>query len=158
MQHRELIKHTLGTVVRRLALEAPHRTALADRVCAQFDFRDARGQLQRSTCLSAQRTLESAARLNLPDSRNAGRRSKPRGLGAQAFDVPSHVVHIGAIKLVEVCDDGHRRIRTGLLRRVSCRRASSVATVVVRGLSRASMTRPRTPASATGQPTGSAWD
>jgi hypothetical protein len=125
MQSQNLLKQTLNTcealdVIRILAAQAPHRTALAERVCEHFGFRDALGRTQRSTCLSALRSLERAERLTLPVSRNARRRPAPRGLDAPvpgALNVPSHVVHVGTIELVAVNDDVHRRVWTELMRR-----------------------------------------
>ena len=46
--------------------EVVHRSALAERVCAEFAFFDARGRAQRGSCLKALRELERAGHLALP--------------------------------------------------------------------------------------------
>ena len=46
--------------VRMHGADDEHRTALAERVCAQFGFVDARARVQRSSCLKALRALLTA--------------------------------------------------------------------------------------------------
>ena len=47
------------------------RTALADTLCSEFDFHDARGRPQWSGYLKALRALEQVGRLMLPPARRA---------------------------------------------------------------------------------------
>ena len=59
-----------------------HRTALADRLCDEFGFVDARGQRQRSTCLKVLRTLADGGRVVLPAPLTQPGPSSPRRLAA----------------------------------------------------------------------------
>ena len=125
MRTQNLVKRTLSTPdaleqVRRLAAQAPHRTALAERVCERFELRDARGRTQRSTALKALRELEGAGALELPAPSFAPRHPRPRGLDAPVpapLAVPSHVADLGPIELVEVTEEALRRVWTELMRR-----------------------------------------
>ncbi|MDE2876556.1 MAG: IS4 family transposase [Gemmatimonadota bacterium] len=95
-----------------------HRTALAERLCADFGFRDGRGRPQVSTCLSALRALERAGQVQLPARRTPGgscvrrRRSSPV---APARDVPAQVGHVQGLALVVVSDPVQREIWQGLM-------------------------------------------
>ena len=57
-----------------------HRNKLAELVCEQFGFFDARGREQRSGCLKALRELEGAGHFVLPAARGKTGRSSPRRL------------------------------------------------------------------------------
>ena len=98
--------------------DIPHRTALAERLCADFGFRDARGRPQVSTCLSALRALERSGQIRLPARRTPGgtcvrqHRSAPV---APARDVPAHVGQVQGLALVVVSDPAHREIWQGLM-------------------------------------------
>ena len=59
----------------------PHRTAIAERVCTEFRFLDARGLPQLSTCLKALRTLHGRGSIQLPPPLQHGGRGRPRRLG-----------------------------------------------------------------------------
>lgn len=67
-----------------------HRTALADRVCAEFGFRDARGRAQRAGCLEALRALEREGQIVLPAPRTSPGRPREHRL-AQLQAVPTEV-------------------------------------------------------------------
>ena len=102
--------------------EAPeaHRTALADRVCADFGFVDARGRPQRAGCLKALRALERAGLIALAPARTIPGPRRTRGLGhalepAQA--VPAEVSQLVGLELVLVEDDAQRAIWSELMAR-----------------------------------------
>ena len=48
--------------------EFVHRTELADFLCEEFDFHDARGHAQRHGCLKALRELEAVGHFTLPEA------------------------------------------------------------------------------------------
>ena len=48
--------------------EFVHRTELADFLCEQFGFHDARGHAQRDGCLKALRELETSGHFTLPSA------------------------------------------------------------------------------------------
>lgn len=118
MQAQHQIKRTLSqpqALARVHALQASlaqaHRTALADRVCAEFDFIDARGRLQRAGCLKALRTLEREGAMTLPAPRSAPGPRRARRLEAPmapAQAVPGKVSELEALELILV-EDGHQR-------------------------------------------------
>ena len=88
-----------------------HRTALADRVCAEFGFHDARGRAQRSGCLKALRELEAWQQIRLPAPRRRVRPSGPRRLGGavpEAVRVPDTVDRVRDLELLRV-EDGEQR-------------------------------------------------
>ena len=98
--------------------DIPHRTALAERLCADFGFLDGRGQPQVSTCLSALRALERSGQVRLPARQTPGgtcvrrRRSSPV---VPARDVPAQVGEVQGLALVVVSDPAHREIWQGLM-------------------------------------------
>ena len=119
------IKRTLSEpqgVARVLAVmrEAPaaHRTGLADRVCAEFGFIDARGRAQRASCLKALRALEREGALVLPAPRTAPGRPRARRLKqpvAAPQAVPAEVAELIDLDLVLVEDDPHRALWNELM-------------------------------------------
>jgi len=121
------IKRTLSEpcgVARVQALmgEAPeaHRTAVADRVCAEFGFFDARGRAQRAGCLKALRALERAGRIVLPAPRTRPGLRRARRLGqavAPAQAVPAQLSQLVDLELVPVADAGHRAVWNELMAR-----------------------------------------
>ncbi|MFQ5343785.1 MAG: IS4 family transposase, partial [Anaerolineae bacterium] len=127
MRSQSQIKRTLSrpqglAQVRALMREVPeaHRTALADRVCAEFGFIDARGRAQRASCLKALRALARTGQVVLPAPRTnpgrpQGRRLKQPVPPPQA--VPSEVGDLIALELVRVEDDTHRAIWNELMAR-----------------------------------------
>lgn len=127
MRAQSQIKRTLSEPqgvarVQALMREAPpgHRTALADRVCAAFDFVDARGRAQRAGCLKALRALERNGQLVLPAPRTAPGPRQVRRLPhavAPPQAVPAHVSEIADLELVVVEDDAQRAIWNELMAR-----------------------------------------
>ena len=124
MRVQSQIKRTLSEPeglarVRALMGEA-HRSALADRVCAEFGFIDARGRAQRAGCLKALRRLERAGRIALPAPRTTPGPRRARGLGhavAPAQALPAEVSQLIGLELVPVEDDAHRAIWNELMAR-----------------------------------------
>ena len=58
--------------------EFVHRTELADFLCEELGFLDARGQAQRHGCLKALRELEAAGHFTLPEAQGKPGPSTPR--------------------------------------------------------------------------------
>lgn len=90
------------------------RTQLADALCADLGFHDARGWPQRASCLAALRDLEAAAQIELPAPRKGRPRSVPSVPEAIGVDVPD-LACLGTLELVRVNDEATRRIWTQLL-------------------------------------------
>ncbi len=86
-----------------------HRTDLAQRVCGQFGFQYARGQLQVSGCLKALRELERSGHLSLPRvDRATQSRKSSRSLG-QAVAVPIDLPReSGAVQGLQLGPDPRR--------------------------------------------------
>ena len=90
--------------------EFNHRTELADFLCEQFEFYDARGQEQRSGCLKALRELEASGYFTLPDAWSKKGPSSPRRLSAPVPDPEGVPEKAGAVRglrleLVGTVDD-----------------------------------------------------
>ncbi|MGH8112959.1 MAG: Druantia anti-phage system protein DruA, partial [Rhodanobacteraceae bacterium] len=127
MQQQSQIKRTLSQPknlvrVRTLIDRSPaaHRTALAERVCAKFGFRDARGRVQRAGCLKALRSLAERGELTLPEPRTAPGPRRVRRLDAPvaaARAVPDEVSALAELTLVVVQDDRQRRLWNELMAR-----------------------------------------
>ena len=106
------IKRTLSRELDRLHAvmrreKFAHRTALADRVCSEFGFHDARGRGQRSGCLKALRELEQKGRIRLPAPRRRGKPGGPRRLGVavpEPVGVPDSVDRVRDLELIPVED------------------------------------------------------
>ena len=119
------IKCTLSRELERLhglrkGEKFPHRTALADRVCAGFGFHDARGRTQRSGCLKAFRELEADRQIRLPAPRRRVRPSGPRRLGRavpEAVAVPDSVDRVRDLELMLVEDGEPRALWNELMAR-----------------------------------------
>jgi hypothetical protein len=98
--------------------DVAHRTALADAVCADFGFRNARGELQRAGCLKALREFERAGRIVLPAPLTRGGTSTPRRRAAAvplAQSVPDDVGALRDLTLVPVTSPAQRAIWNGLM-------------------------------------------
>ena len=97
------------------------RQQVAERVCEQFGFRDHRGWLQVSTCLTALRRLEHAGHIHLPASRTPGGwQRRPRLAGERprpAFDVPEEAGAVQGLELRLVVQEADRRLWNELLLR-----------------------------------------
>ena len=128
MWEQNQIKRTLSrpaNVARVQALigEAPelHRTALADILCSELDFHDARGRPQGAGCLKALRALERAGQVTLPPARSRpGCGSHGRGLGEPVpapQGVGREVTDLEDLELVQVDDAEHRAIWNELMAR-----------------------------------------
>ena len=90
-----------------------HRNKLAELVCEQFGFYDARGREQRSGCLKALRELEGAGHFVLPAARRKNGRSSPRRLCepvAAPIDVPARAGEVWGLNLVVVRTSEQMRI------------------------------------------------
>ncbi|GAH70518.1 unnamed protein product, partial [marine sediment metagenome] len=95
-----------------------HRSELAEIVCEQFGFYDARGREQRGGCLKALRELEAAGHFVLPAARRKTGRSSPRRLSepvAPPTDVPAEASDIRGLTLVLVKTDEQMRIWNELM-------------------------------------------
>jgi hypothetical protein len=125
MRAQSQIKRTLSEpqgLARVFALmrEAPegHRTALADRVCAEFGFVDARGRAQRAGCLKALRALERDGQIVLPAPRTAPGRPRARRMKQPVPPpqaVPAEISEVIDLDLVLVEDDTHRALWNELM-------------------------------------------
>ena len=90
-----------------------HRSALAEALCEQFGFHDARGRQQLSGCLKALRKLEAAGHFVLPAACRKTGRGSPRRLSepvAPPTDVPAKVGDVWGLTLVLVRTDEQMRI------------------------------------------------
>ena len=97
-----------------------HRTALADALCAQFAFYDARGAPQRAGCLKALRELEAAGGFTLPAARTTTGPKAPRRLGAPVpppAAVPADVGAVQGLRLELVTTDAQMRCWNELMGR-----------------------------------------
>jgi len=120
------IKRTLSTpantdYVRQLLKRADirHRTDLAKRVCEQFGFYDAGGQIQISGCVKALRALERAGHITLPRVERKEQANKsPRRLAqavALPVDVPRAAGDVQDLRLELVCGDEQMRLWNELM-------------------------------------------
>ena len=128
METQNQIKRTLNEPqglerVRAVIQKAPadsHRTALAERVCAEFDFVDGRGRPQRASCLKALRALEGSGHITLPAPCSHTGRPRPRRLSAPVAapqGVPPELAALDGLELELVEDDAHRGIWNELMAR-----------------------------------------
>ncbi|TAN77860.1 MAG: IS4 family transposase, partial [Magnetospirillum sp.] len=98
----------------------PHRTAVAEAVCATFGFTDARGAPQRGTCLKALRELEAAGALTLPPPARRTGPKRPRRLGAPVpvpTAVPATVEDVQGLCLERVTTAAQRQLWNELMAR-----------------------------------------
>ena len=97
-----------------------HRTDLATRACQQFEFYDARGQLQISGCAKALRQLERAGHVILPGVSQKRAKKLSRRLPEPVslpVDVPAEVGAVEDLRLVMVCTDEEKRTWNELMLR-----------------------------------------
>lgn len=95
-----------------------HRTAVAEAVCAQFGFYDARGAPQRGGCLKALRELEAAGDFTLPAARTKTGPNAPRRLGASVpvpEAVPAEAGAVRGLRLERVTTDAQMRLWNELM-------------------------------------------
>jgi hypothetical protein len=94
-------------------LREKSRTAVADEVCVRLDFLDARGRVQRGSCLKALRDLEAEGLCRLPAPRRLAAARSPRRLPeavAPPRGVPESVEHVQGLRLRLVTTDGDYRM------------------------------------------------
>lgn len=97
-----------------------HRADLTKRTCKQFEFYDARGQLQVSSCAKALRQLEQAGHFILPGVQRKPTKKSPHRLQAPVSlpaDVPPEVEDVQDLSLVLVRTDEEKRIWNTLMLR-----------------------------------------
>jgi len=95
-----------------------HRTDLARRACKHFEFYDARGQIQLSSCAKALRQLEKAGHLTLPGVQQKRSKKLSRRLPepvSQPVDVPREVCDVEDLRLVMVCTEEEKRLWNELM-------------------------------------------
>ena len=90
------------------------RGQLADALCAEFDFHDARGRPQQSSCLAALRALEAAGRIELPPARRGRPLGVPAAPAPMTFVVAS-LADVRALEIVPVEDVQTREVWRELL-------------------------------------------
>ena len=81
------------------------RTLVAQRVCREFGFVDARGRAQLASCLKALKVLENSGRIALPAPRHHKRAPSPRCLDTALpapVDVPDELGDVEGLSLVVV--------------------------------------------------------
>ena len=125
MKIQNQIKRTLSTItgieyIKQLLSdnEVKHRSDLAKQVCRNFEFHDARGEMQISGCLKALRELESSGHFELPRAQQKTGTKSPRRLTEPvplAVDVPREVNTIAALELVRVRETEEMRIWNELM-------------------------------------------
>ena len=89
------------------------RGELAEFLCEQFGFYDARGQAQRDGCLKALRELETAAHFALPPAQAKTGPNTPKRLPeavASPIGVPAQAGDVGGLALILVSGEAHMRI------------------------------------------------
>ena len=94
------------------------RTELARFLCQQYDFRDARGNLQLGGCLKALREIAQTGQYTLPEAQSNYRRGSPKRLQhpvALPESVPMTAGDIVDLHLVLVSTEGHMRIWNELM-------------------------------------------
>ena len=115
LTHPESVRRIVGLLA---AGDIPHRTALAERLCADFGFLDPCGRPQVATCMSALRALEGSGQIELPARRTSGgtcvRKRRPATV-APPRDVPAEVGQVRGLMLVPVANRAHREIWQGLM-------------------------------------------
>ncbi len=120
METQNQIKRTLGQREAiehvRLVLDGNdviNRTRVADQLCKDFGFFDARGAPQRSTCLKALRELEASGLIVLPAPVVQYGHGSPRRLlepVAAPQDVPAQAGDVRGLQLLVVDSEQHMRI------------------------------------------------
>jgi len=95
-----------------------HRSELADFLCEEFQFYDARGQAQCDGCLKALRELEAAGYFALPAARARTGPSTPKRLAEAVADpqgVPAQVDQVLSLELIPVSTAEQMRIWNEML-------------------------------------------
>jgi hypothetical protein len=90
-----------------------HRTELAEFLCEEWGFQDARGELQRGGCVKALRELEAAGHFTLPEAQAKNGPGTPKRLPeavASPIGVPAQVEDLRGLTLILVSGEAHMRI------------------------------------------------
>jgi Domain of unknown function (DUF4338)/Transposase DNA-binding len=90
-----------------------HRTELADFLCEEWGFQDARGELQRGGCVKALRELEAAGHFTLPEAQAKNGPGTPKRLTEAVADpvgVPAQAGEVRGLALIPVGSEEHMRI------------------------------------------------
>lgn len=90
-----------------------HRTELADFLCEEWGFQDARGDLQRGGCVKALRELETAGHFTLPVAQAKTGAGTPKRLPEAVADptgVPAQAGEVRGLALTLVGGEEHMRI------------------------------------------------
>ena len=90
-----------------------HRTELAEFLCEEWGFEDARGDLQLGGCVKALRELEAAGHFMLPVAQARTGACTPRRLPEAVADptgVPARAGEVRGLALTLVCSEEHMRI------------------------------------------------
>lgn len=90
------------------------RGQLADALCSEFGFYDARGRPQTSSCLSALRALEARGQIDLPPAQRARPRGAPTALPPIDVEV-GHLAQLSGLEIVPVGDPGTQQTWRQLL-------------------------------------------
>ncbi len=112
---RQLARRDALRRVRQLVAAHPemHRTALADRLCDEFGFIDARGSRRRAACLKALRVLASRDLFPLPPPTTKTGRSTPRRLQESVprpRGVPQSAGEVRGLDLILVESEDQMRV------------------------------------------------
>lgn len=120
MHSQSQIKRTLSTPVAVAYVaglldsgEFIHRSELADFVCEQCGFHDARGHAQRDGCLKALRELEVSGHFALPAAQAKTGPNTPKRLTeavADPFGVPAQAGEVNGLALILANTEEHMRI------------------------------------------------
>ena len=90
-----------------------HRTELAEFLCEEWGFQDARGELQLAGCVKALRELEAAGHFTLPEAQGKTGPGTPKRLLEAVADptgVPAQAGEVGGLALILVGCEEHMRI------------------------------------------------
>ena len=90
-----------------------HRTELADFLCEEWGFQDARGEFQRGGCVKALRELEAAGHFTLPAAQAKNGPGTPKRLPEAVADptgVPAQAGEVRGLALLLVGSEDHMRI------------------------------------------------
>jgi len=93
--------------------EFVHRSELAEFLCEEFGFHDARGQAQLDGCLKALRELEAGGYFTLPEAQGKPGPSRPKRLAEAVADptgVPAQAGEVRGLALVLVSTEPHMRL------------------------------------------------
>ena len=90
------------------------RWQLAEALCAEFNFHDAQGRPQQSSCLAALRALEATGQIQLPPAQRSRPRGVPTALPPMDF-VVAGLADVQGLEIVPVVDAETQRVWRALL-------------------------------------------